>query len=193
MYELFILSKLLHRPMHGYLIHTILNFAIGPSHRLSWGTLYPLIKKLERNGCIVALDRGKDDPRGKVRYRATEVGRIRLLELLNGSGENNAHSRDLFRIKLGCFGHLGTASRIAILKDYRSHLDHVLEHSNSMIDRVEQESNLPPEEKTFALLGLEHQKTVTQFEAKWIDSLLQNPALSFPAVKVSKGRRKRIG
>lgn len=30
MFELFILSKLLHRQMHGYLIQTVLNSAGGP-------------------------------------------------------------------------------------------------------------------------------------------------------------------
>lgn len=188
MYELFILSKLLHRPMHGYLIHTILNFAIGPSRRLSWGTLYPLIKKLERNGCIAAVDRSGDDPRGKVRYRTTEAGRIRLLELINGGGGFNAQAPEMFRIKLGCFGHLSRAARVAVMKDYRSRLDQIIAHSTAMIDRVETEPNLRSEEKTFALLALEHQKSGAEFEANWVDSLLRRAAFSSSTVR-SKARR----
>ncbi len=193
MYELFILSKLLHRPMHGYLIHTILNFAIGPSHRLSWGTLYPLMKKLECNGYIAAIDRGQKDPRGKTRYRTTELGRTRLLALMKSRGRN-ANSSEMFRIKLGCFGHLNLADRIATAKDYRSHLEQVITHSKAMMERVEQDPNLLAEERAFALLGLENQKAVTEFEANWVDSLVQ--ALAGPPAPMTipkSGRKKRSG
>ena len=75
MYELFILSKLMHRPMHGYLIHAILNSAVGPFRQVSWGTLYPLMKKLENSGLIVAVDEEAEDARGKKRSRRLATSR----------------------------------------------------------------------------------------------------------------------
>lgn len=35
--ELFILGELTGSPMHGYLLHTILNGIIGPTRKISWG------------------------------------------------------------------------------------------------------------------------------------------------------------
>jgi len=190
MYELFILSKLLHRPMHGYLIQTILNFAVGPTRRISWGTLYPLIKRLEENGYIVAID-ADDDPRGKKRYRTTEAGRVRFIELMNDPGEHNAATADLFRIKVGCFGHVDREVRLRILAGYRTQLAEILSHSASMTKRIEEESGLPCDEKRFALLGLDHQKTVAESELKWVESTLTDLTLTEASGKAAKRSRMK--
>ncbi len=191
-YELFILSKLLHRPMHGYLIHAILNSAIGPFRQVSWGTLYPLMKKLENTGLIIAVDAAEDDPRGKKRYRTTEAGRIRFFELMSKQGVFDSDSSDLFGLKVGCFGHLDLEERLLVLKDYRKYLRKVLAHSVEMTARVEGESNLPAEERRFALLALDHKKAVAEAGMHWIDTLLKKPrSLASRAVQSKPGPRKR--
>jgi DNA-binding PadR family transcriptional regulator len=190
MYELFILSKLLHRPMHGYLIQTILNFAVGPTRRISWGTLYPLIKRLEENGYIVAIDADDDDPRGKKRYRTTEAGRTRFIELMNDPGEHNAATAELFRIKIGCFGHVDREVRLRILADYRNQLTEILSYSTAMTKRIEEESGLPCDEKRFALLGLDHQKTVADAELRWVDSTQTELAIPMKSAKVTQQRSR---
>jgi DNA-binding PadR family transcriptional regulator len=174
MYELFMLSKLMHRPMHGYLLQSILNSAIGPFRKVSWGTLYPLIKKLEQAGYIAAVEK-HDDPRGKKLYRTTKEGRKRFLALVSERGAFDADSPDSFSLKVGCFGHLESALRLAILKDYRDYLDQVLAHSAAMENRLWLESSLPEQERRFALLALEHRKTIVKAETRWIDALIGNP------------------
>ncbi len=191
MYELFILSKLMHRPMHGYLIQSILNSAIGPVRRMSWGTLYPLMKRLEENGYILAVEEAKDDPRGKKRYLTTDKGRIRFLELMNEPSEPNANSADLFRIKVGCFGHLDSKAQKRIVKDYRSSLVQVVSHSESMTERVTGETNLSAHERRFALLALDHQKAVAESEIRWLDSVFQNLAPAGSSHAGPAPRRKR--
>jgi DNA-binding PadR family transcriptional regulator len=171
MYELFILSKLLHRPMHGYLIQTILNAAIGPFRRLSWGTLYPMMKRLEKSGYVAAIEDGTGDPRGKKTYRTTEAGRRRFLQMMTAQGNYDADYRDLFRLKLGCFGNVEEDVRQMILGDYRACLTKVLEYSATMIERIESDSAVPADEKRFALLGLEHQTMLAKSESEWVDSL----------------------
>lgn len=172
MCELFILSKLLHRPMHGYLIQTLLNWAFRPNRRVSWGTLYPLIRRLEKSGYIVAIDAGADDPRGKRLYGTTEAGRLRFLDLLTYDAGLTDNSPVSFRIKLGCFGHLDDEARIQALMYYRGSLARVRSHSESMGERISNEPESIASEKRFALLALEHQKIVTQSEIDWVDSVL---------------------
>ena len=53
-YELFVLGELMVQPLYGYLLHEIVNMILGPFHRLSWGTLYPLIRGLEQEGFITS-------------------------------------------------------------------------------------------------------------------------------------------
>lgn len=182
MYEQFILSKLLHRPMHGYVIQTILNSAVGPFRKVSWGTLYPLMKKLEKAGLIVATDEAGDDPRGKRRYRTTEAGRARFFELMSRRGEFDADTPDLFSLKVGCFGHLDPEGRLLVLKDFREYLGQVLAHCDAMAVRVESENGIPAEERRFALLALQRKRTVADAELRWIDALLggSEPCLRSP-------------
>jgi DNA-binding PadR family transcriptional regulator len=172
MFELFILSKLLHRPMHGYLIQTILNSALGPARRVSWGTLYPLIRRLEKNGFIMATDENGNDPRGKRQYRATVAGRARFIGLMNSRSDLGNNSADSFRIKLGSFGHLDDDVRLQIVTDYRCYLLRIRSHTESMAERILNEGDPFPQEKHFALLALEHQRIVTQSEIDWTDSVL---------------------
>jgi DNA-binding PadR family transcriptional regulator len=172
MYELFILSKLLHRPMHGYLIQTILNAAIGPFRRLSWGTLYPMMKRLEKDGYIAAINGGEDDPRGKKSYRTTEAGRRRFLEMMRTAGGYDADYRDVFRLKLGCFGNVDEDLRLFVLEDYRMCLAELLTYAETMRTRIEQDMAVPAEEKRFAMLGIEHQRALAEAESAWLNSLL---------------------
>lgn len=176
MYELFILSKLLHRPMHGYLIQSVINFAVGPTRSVSWGTIYPLIKRLEENGYILAVDADDDDPRGKKQYRTTDAGRDRFLQLMNETGEHNGTTADLFRIKVGCFGHVSKDVRIRVMNDYRRQMTEVLSHSGSMMKRLEVESGLPLDEKRYASLALDHQMAVAESELLWVESKLTEMA-----------------
>lgn len=52
LYELFILGELMNNPMHGYLLHQILNGIVGPTRKVSWGAIYPLIHGMLADGLI---------------------------------------------------------------------------------------------------------------------------------------------
>jgi DNA-binding PadR family transcriptional regulator len=107
MYELFILEKLMHRPMHGYLLQSIINAALGPFRRVSWGTLYPLLRRLEQAGFIAVEANKSSDGRRTTNYRIMRLGRLRFFEPMRATGDQGADYRDLFRVKLSNFGHVG--------------------------------------------------------------------------------------
>jgi hypothetical protein len=94
---------------------------------------------------------------------------------MHKSGDYDADTRDLFRYKLGCFGHVGEEERRLILEDYRAYLAQVLAHTEAMKDRVTKAPELPPAEKRFVLVGMDHQWKLTAFEIEWLDSLLAKP------------------
>src|SRR5437588_13030235 len=86
MYELFVLGELMDGPHYGYLLRDILGRLLGPFRHISWGVLYPLIRRLEREGLIVP-DEKTDDRRSesiqgnqqRKQYRITETGQRRFL------------------------------------------------------------------------------------------------------------------
>jgi DNA-binding PadR family transcriptional regulator len=88
MNELFILGELMNNPMHGYLLHQILNAVVGPTRKISWGALYQLIHSMVADGLIEQIpdeqQEGARRGRGKKNktYKLTEEGRRRFLRLM---------------------------------------------------------------------------------------------------------------
>ena len=129
-YELLVLGELMVQPMYGYQLHEVANKLLGPYHPLSWGTLYPLIWQLERQGCATSQsERGHGGPffhgqRGQSRrmYQITEAGRVRFFALMLDPGEYNRDYPDLFTVKLPKFGFLTPEQQRTILEQYQSYL-----------------------------------------------------------------------
>src|SRR5258708_36052286 len=108
-YELFVLGELMKGPHHGYKLHEIIQRILGPFQRLSWGTLYPLIRRLEQQGLLIsemeqqpAGFSGERGPQRKV-YRLTDDGRERFFALMLVPGEYSRVISEWFGIKLSKF------------------------------------------------------------------------------------------
>jgi DNA-binding PadR family transcriptional regulator len=108
--------------MHGYLLQSIMNAALGPFRRVSGGTLYPLLRKLEQEGLIAVHGDKSNDRRGTKNYRTTPSDRTRFFEIMRATGQRDGEHRDLFRMKLSNFEHIGNEDRRLILADYRAFL-----------------------------------------------------------------------
>ncbi|HKD05744.1 MAG TPA: PadR family transcriptional regulator [Bryobacteraceae bacterium] len=173
MYELFILGKLMHRPMHGYLLQSIVNAALGPYRCLSWGTLYPLLRRLEQGGFIVALGGDPKDGRGTKSYRITARGRQRFLALMRSGAEPDTDFRDVFRIRLANFGHLRTAEQAAILEEYRNLLAALVSHSEAMAAAVQSAPGMAQAERPYVLSAIDHQRYLAASEMAWLNDLIQ--------------------
>jgi DNA-binding PadR family transcriptional regulator len=171
MYELFILGKLMHRPMHGYLLQSIMNAALGPFRRVSWGTLYPLLRKLEQDGLIAVQTSKSNDRRGTKNYRTTSLGRTRFLEIMRATGDRDGDYRDLFRVKLSNFGHIGKEDQQAIIADYRAFLAAVVTHSDAMSREVVNAPGLAVAERPYVLKAIDHQRHLAASEITWLDRL----------------------
>jgi DNA-binding PadR family transcriptional regulator len=173
MYELFILGKLMHRPMHGYLLQSIIDKALGPYRRLSWGTLYPLLRKLEQGGLIAAQGGKSSDQRGTKNYRITPRGRTRFFELMRSPGNRDGQYRELFRIKLSNFGHVGTEEQRSILAKYRALVAAIIKHSEAMTREVRNAPGLAPAERSYVLTAIDHQRYLAASEITWVDALMK--------------------
>ena len=171
MYELFILGKLMHRPMHGYLLQSIMNSALGPFRRVSWGTLYPLLRKLEQDG-LISVQAGKaNDRRGTKNYRTTPRGRVRLFEIMRAVGDRDGDYRDLFRVKLSNFGLIGDEERRSILADYGAFLAAIVAHSDAMSREVANASGLAVGERPYVLKAIDHQRYLAACEISWLEQV----------------------
>jgi DNA-binding PadR family transcriptional regulator len=189
MLELAILGLLAETPLHGYELKKRLSETLGPLWGISFGSLYPALRRLERSGAIEEVDaessgvivtaivptgslkgdlasarsrrRALPGRRTRKAYRITERGRQHFAELLT---DESADDDRAFALKLSFCRYLEPADRIAFLERRRMQLSQRLATSKRSpitrsIDRY-----------TRALL--EHRAQSTQHDLAWIDDLI---------------------
>lgn len=176
MYELFILSQLMDRPMHGYMLHQIIRNIIGPVRDMSWGALYPLIRRLDAEELIIIDDAGDapEDGRKRKRYRITEAGRQRFYQLMRESGAYDADYHDLFTIKLANFDHIGVEERRMILQHYHTYVRFLHDDVQTHRRRIAVEPEIPESERAYILRALDHRLHLVGADEAWIRAELDD-------------------
>ena len=101
MYELYILSLLMRGPMHGYLIAKIISDIIGPFAKVSHGSFYPLLARMEAEE-LIAAPGGATPTSGRRQriYRITEAGRRRFYQLMMDTASSPGEYQKLFWAKM---------------------------------------------------------------------------------------------
>jgi DNA-binding PadR family transcriptional regulator len=177
-YELFVLGEIMSGPTYGYKLNDILNRILGPYQQLSWGTLYPLIRRLEREGLITAtVERGPQGfpavERGQPRrtYVITEAGRERFFALMLHPQSFTYHP-GFFAVQLTKFEYLTPEQRLTILRHYRDAL-HALRafyqkmHPLMAKNPVVREAELP-----FLLQLVDYRIHMLDAELSWFDQAI---------------------
>jgi DNA-binding PadR family transcriptional regulator len=186
MLELAVLGALAEQPLHGYELKKRLSETLGPLWGISFGSLYPALRRLERSGAIEETDasesvrtgfvptgsldgdlaaarlrrRALPGRRTRKAYRITDAGRATFAELLTDSTTDDERT---FALKLSFCRFLNGADRLALLERRRNQLVQRLAKArrapNRTIDRY-----------TRSLL--EHRARSTQHDLDWIDELI---------------------
>ena len=169
MYELFVLGELMDQPLHGYLLQSIVGKAIGPTRQMSWGALYPLIRRLEGDGYITPYEEDDDGTGGRQRkaYRITEAGRSRFCALMLEPGEYNADYPDLFNIKLVNFDQITPTQRRAILEHYRAYLRFTSDYMRTARQDVVDNPRIPAPERPYIVRTIDHRLHVARADLEW--------------------------
>ncbi|MFC5381283.1 PadR family transcriptional regulator [Aquipuribacter nitratireducens] len=122
--ELAVLGVLDDAPMHGYHLRKHVTALLGPWRAaLSFGTLYPTLRRLQARGWVAASEA---DPAGPVRagtsrsahkvvYELTPAGRERFRELLTDPGAPLSDD-DAFAVRFAFFARLGPDERVRVLE-----------------------------------------------------------------------------
>ncbi len=133
MYELLVLALLMHGPWHGYLITKIANEMIGPWAKISPGTLYPLLARLEQTGLIVTLpqEEASRSQRQSHRYTITPAGRSRFHTLMMDTSSNLGDYPRIFHLKAVHLGFLSPKERLYLANHYINYCDRTILHMQS--------------------------------------------------------------
>ncbi|HHX84917.1 MAG TPA: PadR family transcriptional regulator [Actinomycetales bacterium] len=182
MLDLAILGLLDERPMHGYELRKRLSEMLGTVRTVSFGSLYPTLRRLQQAGHIVedasaatATRPPATARRGRKTYRITDDGRTALAALLDEPGAAS-FGDDGFGVHLAFFDRTPGPARIRLLEGRRRVLEERREGQRDAAGRA------GPTELRYArqltLLGLE----TSERELRWINELIrtENPSQGEP-------------
>ncbi|WP_199440554.1 PadR family transcriptional regulator [Umezawaea beigongshangensis] len=169
MLELAILGLLHEAPMHGYELRKRLHELLGAFRAFSFGTLYPTLRRLQREGLIVEREPEEVAPawgrRAKKVYGLTVEGKERFADLLADAGPQTWDD-DSFGVHLAFFSRTPAEIRMRILEGRRRRVEErreglrtTLSDTGERIDRYTRELHR---------LGLE----TSEREVRWLNELI---------------------
>ena len=126
--ELAVLGLLHDSPLHGYELRKRVNLLLGWTRLLSYGSLYPALKRMLRAGLVTEV--GRDavgvSRRQRIVYRITPAGseyfRARLTDVGPSSWEDEG-----FHLRFAFFSRTDAEVRLRILEGRRSRLQERLD------------------------------------------------------------------
>ncbi|HEX2424383.1 MAG TPA: PadR family transcriptional regulator [Actinomycetota bacterium] len=166
MLELAILGLLKERSMHGYQLSKRLTDALGGFWRVSYGSLYPSIRRLEQQGAVERVFDDQEVGRRKNVYRITQRGEAMFLELLEEAGGESASEENPFRVRLAFFKYLAPETRIRVLERRRAYLEERRSAIRASLAGARQGND------TYSLALMEHGLEATESDIAWLEGLI---------------------
>ncbi len=174
MYELIVLSLLMRFPLHGYLIAQIANDTIGPWAKISNGTLYPLLTRLEQQGLITRVSDEQSSVQTEQQARTfliTDEGRKRFYQVMMDTSSNIGDYQRLFHLKVPYLDLLPSRERQHLLNHYINYCQACLLHIKTHAENLEHElvgsKGTYPLYKDLALQVMQERARLWQAEVDW--------------------------
>lgn len=203
MLEIAVLGLLKEQPLHGYELKKRLGDTLGFLWGVSYGSLYPALRRLDRDGAIEVVTepaeplrpvaatgslkgdlaaarrnagRGaKPSRRIRKAYRITDLGNARFEALLLAD-DPHADEDKAFALKLAFCSYLPPSARLELLERRRVTLLARLNRARKIDDT---------RDDRYSRSLLEHRTRSTQRDLEWVDELIEaERALASPEVPV---------
>ena len=183
--ELAILGLLKEQPHHGYELQKRLTQVMGPLSRVSFGSLYPALNRLEKSGAVRAIDApapavpatgslgaelaafrarhaSPRRSRGKKVYEITDRGHELFDELLiAGPSVDDERS---FGLRLAFARYLAPDARLRMLERRRAHLVEQLAQARASMDAHSRDA--------YTSSLIQHTTETTEADISWLDRLI---------------------
>lgn len=165
--ELAVLGLLHEGPMHGYELRKRLNLMLGWGRVLSYGSLYPTLKKMLRSNLIeeTSVSSTPVTKRPRIVYQVTEDGHQEFERLMSEVGPT-AWEDDNFDIRFAFFGRTDMEIRLRVLEGRRTRLQ-------ERLDRVQQQLAMTQKEvDRYAAELQRHGVESVEREVRWLSDLI---------------------
>jgi DNA-binding PadR family transcriptional regulator len=166
MLELAILGLLKERSMHGYQLSKRLTDTLGAFWKVSYGSLYPALKRLEREGAVEPVFAKDDVGRRKNVYRITAKGEALFAELLQEAAPESWED-NRFRVRLAFFRYLKPDTRLRLLEKRRAYLEDRLSEIKTSLKNYRERID------AYTLSLMSHGAEATEQDIAWLDGLIE--------------------
>ena len=166
MLELAILGLLKERAMHGYQLKKRLADTLGSFWQVSYGSLYPALKRLQRGGAVEMIFPREQIGRRKNVYRITKQGEALFAELLERAGQEATEDSG-FSVRFAFFRYLNPEIRIRLLERRRAFLEGRWSRLRESVLRLKEGID------SYTLSLMNHELSATEDDIKWLDDLIQ--------------------
>jgi DNA-binding PadR family transcriptional regulator len=166
--ELAVLGLLHEAPLHGYELRKRLNTVLGWGRVLSYGSLYPALKKMLKAGWIaedVSTAPTTASRRQRIVYALTPAGEERFGTLMAEAGPS-AWEDDNFDVRFAFFSRTDMEIRLRILEGRRARLEERLERVQTQLARTQQQMD------RYATELQRHGVESVQREVRWLSDMI---------------------
>ena len=186
MLELAILGGLKEKPMHGYELKKRLTYLLGHFWKISFGSLYPALKRLESKNAIEKAYTVKEKTRNRYVYRITSEGEDLFLRLLvETRKKSEITDEDKFSLRMAFFQYMEPEERLWLLEQRRNYLAERLNEMKSQRKSRDKESD------SYRQGLLRHRQEIVQSDITWLDGLIEQEKKQISSRKVKKAGRKK--
>lgn len=172
--EFAVLGVLTDGPIHGYQLRKRLTEMLGPFRSLSYGTLYPTLRRLVNRQAIepVSVTPSDESPgvrsrRGRIVYVLTAQGKSEFDQWANRPGPDSWDD-EAFAAHMAFFSRTERRARLRILHGRRTWLDERLATLRSTLT----DSQAKPDPYTTSMRSLSVEST--EREMRWLDELIES-------------------
>ncbi|MCH1865719.1 PadR family transcriptional regulator [Nocardioides sp. CFH 31398] len=165
--ELAVLGLLGESPMHGYELRKRLNLMLGWGRVLSYGSLYPTLKRMLRADLIEeeVVTPPPATRRQRIVYRLTDAGREQFERAMAEVGPT-AWEDESFGVRFSFFSRTDLESRLRVLEGRRTRLQERLERVQSQLERTQRKVD------RYAAELQRHEQESVEREVRWLSDLI---------------------
>jgi DNA-binding PadR family transcriptional regulator len=185
MLELAILGLLKERAMHGYQLKKRLADTLGGFWQVSYGSLYPALKRLQREGAVEMIFPRDQVGRRKNVYRITEQGEVLFTELLERAGQEASEDSG-FSVRFAFFRYLKPETRIRLLERRRAFVETRWSKMKDSLQSYREQID------SYTLSLMNHELAATETDIRWLDDLIQAEQRAVQGSAPSRPRRQRL-
>jgi DNA-binding PadR family transcriptional regulator len=191
--ELAVLGLLKEGPMHGYELRKRLSVTLGPLYAVSYGSLYPCLKRLRKAGWV---HEGEPSPKPRRKRAVDETAkpvrvtrRARKAYVITPEGEQFFFDQleqgavydtdgDKFQTRFAFFRYLPTDIRLRALEHRKAYLEQKLAEFNESLRNTRERMD------AYSRSLIDHGVETTQQDIRWLEGLIDQERA------VAGGRRR---